>query len=111
MDKINVEDFLDFCIAQGGKCIQHYDPNPGHPDYRLFSVWSCCAVGEYYTHLTGERLPAREADDSDSFPLRMEHALDALGDEGTAIFDALGNYETSSYPELVGLLRDAGAAA
>ena len=105
INSVNVEDFLDFCLAQGSKRIQHFTPSPSKSED---SAWCSCALGEYYTHLTGEILPSREADDGDSFPVLLEHALDALGDAGSEIFDALGNYETKTYRELVRLLRKAG---
>ena len=82
---ITKEGFLEFCVAQGDAVIQH--DTVSHRD----SAWADCAVGRYYTSLTGDRLPT-----CDPFISEVEDVI------GAEIMDNLGNsISIETYPDLV----------
>ena len=95
---ISKQGFLEFCIAQGDEIIEH---NSGM-SYEE-SAWSNCAVGAYYTHLTGDRLTIDNVGDHDGPDYFPEQLGELIGD---SVFSALSGSEIHTYPELVAELQE-----
>ena len=72
---ISKQGFLEFCIAQGDEIIEH---NSGM-SYEE-SAWSNCAVGAYYTHLTGDRLTIDNVGDHDGPDYFPEQLGELIGE-------------------------------
>ena len=86
INSIDHDEFRTWVNEQGSRVIDH---ESAYNSYEDGSAWGNCAVGEYFTHLTGSRLTR-----SDAFPGVVQSEL------GERLYDYMGNGECNTFADL-----------